>query len=66
MRIVLRMSSDPASVILPGNLLFWHNKAVIDWSSFVLCRLESCWRTIETTMAVALLRATDQPGWRSL
>jgi hypothetical protein len=66
MRIVLRMSSDPASVILPGNLLFWHKKAAIDWSSFVLCLLESCWRTIETTMAVALLRATDQPGWRSL
>jgi hypothetical protein len=29
------MSSDPASVILPGNWLFWHNKAAIDWSSFV-------------------------------
>jgi hypothetical protein len=29
------MSSDPASVILPGNFVFWHYEAAIDWISFV-------------------------------
>lgn len=35
MQIVLRLSSDPVSVILPGHLLFWHHEAAIDWIRFV-------------------------------